>query len=76
MTLDDTVNLWSCFCVLPQVAWWGKGHLYVFMVTALCPLLLTMQILFASVSFRRVVADLRLNFCAMLKISNSIQHLC
>ena len=26
-------------CVLPQVAWWGKGHLYVFMVTfdALCP---------------------------------------
>ncbi len=27
-------------CVLPQVAWWGKGHLYVFMVTfdALCPL--------------------------------------
>ena len=26
--------------VLPQVAWWGKGHLYVFMVTfdALCPL--------------------------------------
>ena len=31
----------------------GKGHLYVFMVTfdALCPLLLTMQILFASVSY-------------------------
>ena len=31
----------------------GKGHLYVFMVTfyALCSLLLTMQILFASVSY-------------------------
>ena len=53
MTLDDTDNLWLWFCVLPQVAWWGKGHLYVFMVTfdALCPLLLTMQILFASVSY-------------------------
>ena len=40
MTLDNTDNLWACFCVLPQVAWWGKGHLYVFMVTfdALCPL--------------------------------------
>ena len=40
MTLDNTGNLWSWFCVLPQVAWWGKGHLYVFMVTfdALCPL--------------------------------------
>ena len=25
MTLDDTDNLWSWFCVLPQVAWWGKG---------------------------------------------------
>ena len=39
MTLDDTDNLWLWFCVLPQVAWWGKGHLYVFMVTfdALCP---------------------------------------
>ena len=36
----NTDNLWSWFCVLPQVAWWGKGHLYVFMVTfdALCPL--------------------------------------
>ena len=40
MTLDNTDNLWACFCVLPHVAWWGKGHLYVFMVTfdALCPL--------------------------------------
>ena len=48
--------------------WWHSMHC--------APFLLTMQILFASVSFRRVVADLRLNFCAMLKISNSIQHLC
>ena len=55
MTLDDTDNLWSWFCVLPQVAWWDKGNIYVFMVTfdALCPPLLTMQIIFASAhSFR------------------------
>ena len=40
MTLDNTNNLWSRFCVLPQVAWWGKGDVYVFMVTfdVLCPL--------------------------------------
>ena len=33
-------NLWSCYCVLPQDAWWGKGNVYAFMVTfaALCPL--------------------------------------
>ena len=33
MTLDNTYDLWSRYCVLPQVAWWGKGYLYVFMVT-------------------------------------------
>ena len=32
MTLDNTDNLWSWYCVLPQVALWGKGILCVFML--------------------------------------------
>ena len=33
ITLDNTYDLWSWYCVLPQVAWWGKGCWYVFVVT-------------------------------------------
>ena len=34
------------------------------------PFLLTMQIIFASVSYRRVVADLRIKIIPVLKIIN------
>ena len=48
MTLDNTDNLWSWFCVLPQVAWWGKGNLCVFVAifAALRPLLPQCRYLF------------------------------
>ena len=48
MTLDNTDNLWSWFCVLPQVAWWGKGILCVFVAifAALRPLLPLCRYLF------------------------------
>ena len=74
MTLDDTDNLWSWFCVLPQVAWWGKGHLYVFMVTfdALCPFLLTMQIFSLLYHIRRVVADLRVDIIRHPNVRNKV----
>ena len=49
-------------CGLPQVAWWGKGQLYVFMVPfdALCPLFTNDADFFSLLyHIRRVVADLR-----------------
>ena len=48
MTLDDTDNLWSWFCVLPQVSLWGKGFLCVFLAifAALHPLLPQCRYLF------------------------------
>ena len=47
-SLDDTDNLWSWFCVLPQVAWWGKWILCVFVAifAALHPLLPQCRYLF------------------------------
>ena len=62
MTLDNTDNLWSWFCVLPQVAWWGKGNIYVFMVTldALCPLFTNDADSFRLCIIMRVVTDLKM----------------
>ena len=61
-TSDNTDNLWSWYCVLPQVVLWGKGILCHLMAISTTLNLFPSVVSFLSVlyPFLRVVVDLRI----------------